>query len=307
MFKWPDVPSDRASIGELADFAELLCWQKTSTSLTALCAALGRLAENDYTDGVPEEEETPRIVGEAYSEIERRKEACRDGYPFVISEDGYTLTMAMDNNNRRHSVYRYLLLATRLNMATARVHAGIDGTLLLEELAADVGREYLGARAESLIFGANSGTANFPGRVDELCRRLQEGGNFVSHNAALPTAKDGKLDVVVWKHFNDYKPGKLIAFGQCKTGTNFRDSVTQLQPDSFCRKWLRVPPTLVPVRMFFAAEAISRLSWYDIASDTGLLFDRCRIVDFSDELTGDVLARLRAWTEGAAIATGLPV
>ena len=127
MFKWPGVPSDRASILELADFAELVCWQKTSTSITALCSDLGRLAENDYSDGVLEEEETPRIVGEAYSEIERRIEACRDGYPFLISEDGYTLTMAMDNNNRRQFVYLYLLLATRLNMATARLHAGIDG------------------------------------------------------------------------------------------------------------------------------------------------------------------------------------
>lgn len=301
------MPSEQAPIHELADYAELVCWQKNRTSITELCADLGRLGENDYTEGVPEEEELPHIVGDAYSEIERRKEACRDGYPYVISDDGYTLSTAMDDNNRKHFVYRYLLLATRLNMANARVHAGLDGTLLLEQLAAEVGREYLGARAESLVFGTSSGSADFPGKVNELCRRLEEGGNFVHHSAAPATANDGKLDVVVWKHFSDHNPGKLIAFGQCKTGTNFRHSVTQLQPDSFCRKWLRIPLTLTPLRMFFAAEAMSNQTWYDAASDAGLLFDRCRIVDFSDDLAECVLGRIRAWTDAAAGATRLPV
>ena len=33
-----------------------------------------------------------------------------------------------------------------------RVHAEIDGSLLLEELAADVAREYFGNRAEKFVF-----------------------------------------------------------------------------------------------------------------------------------------------------------
>ena len=76
---------------------------------------------------------------------------------------------------------------------------------------------------------------------------------------------------------------------------------------SFCKKWLRSPPALTPVRMFFVAEAMSRVDWYDAASDAGLLFDRCRIVDFCDSLTDDVFAKVRTWTEAAAAATALPV
>ena len=36
MFKWPSVPSVYAPRHELADFAELLCWQQGDTSATDL-------------------------------------------------------------------------------------------------------------------------------------------------------------------------------------------------------------------------------------------------------------------------------
>ena len=191
-------------------------------------------------------------------------------------------------------------------MRDNRVHADIDGSLLLEELAADVAREYLGARAESVVFGTAAGTADFPGRIDALCKQMEEGIGFVNRDEAQPSERDGKLDVVAWKHFADRLPGKLIAFGQCKTGTNYKDTLTQLQPDSFCKKWLQSPLILLPVRMFFVAEAVSRLHWYSTSSDAGLLFDRCRIVDFCDDISGDVLERVTAWTEAAAEAADLP-
>ena len=302
MFKWPGAPSTRASEHELADYAELVCWKHHGTSTTALCAHLGRLEENDYSDGVPEEEEIAEVVQAAYLEMERRRSACRGGYPYVIGKRGYTLATDPDHGNSRHVVYRYLLLATRLNMRTDRMHAGIDGALLLEDLAAYAAREYLGARAESLVLGTSSNLSRFPEKVDDLCRRLREGGRFFNRDEAVPTARDGQLDVVVWKHFSDGMPGKLIAFGQCKTGTDYRDTLTQLQPDVFCRKWLHSFPAVTPVRMFFVAEALSKLRWYSTAADAGVLFDRCRIVDFCDDLSEDVLAKVRAWTEAAAAA-----
>ena len=307
MFKWPGTPSARAPEHELADFAELVCWKHRSTSQTAISADLNRLEENDYSDGVPEEEEMSQVVQAAYAEIERRRKACRGGYPFAIDEQGYTLTLDVDDGNHRHVVYRYLLLATRLNMSSDRVHAGIDGALLFEDLAADTAREYLGARAQSLVFGTSSGSSDFQGKIDDLCRKLKEGERFRNRDEAPPTERDGKLDVVVWKDFSDNKPGKLIAFGQCKTGTDYKDTIAHLRPDSFCDKWLHSSPAVTPVRMFFVAEAVSRLHWYSTARDAGLLFDRCRIVDFCDGLTDDVFARVRTWTEAAAAATALPV
>ena len=308
MFKWPGTPSPRASQNELADYAELLCLQHGSTSTTTVTADLIRLEDNDYYDGVPEEDAVDQNVAEAYGEVERRRIASRGGYPFVVRPQGYTLSMDTANQDHRCVVYRYLLLATRLNMRDSRVHAGIDGTLLLEHLAAEVAREYLGDRAESLVFGTGAGETNFEQKVDDLCRRLGEGGGFQGQGGGATTSIDGKLDVVAWKPFTDKLPGKIIGFGQCKTGTAYKDELTQLQPDSFLRKWLRPPhPIPTPVRMFFVSESLPECGWYDMASDAGLLFDRCRIVDFCAGISDELLGRIQEWTEAASGATGLAI
>ena len=241
MFKWPGTPSARPPEHELADYAELVCWKDNTTSTTVLTADLGRLEENDYSEGVPGEEgeeEAPQIVEEAYLEIERREEACRYGYPFVVGEQGYTLHASQEVGNHKHIIYKYLLLATRLNMKDDREHADIDGASLFEELASETAREYLGDRGESIVFGTAAGSANFPGKVNDLCKRIKEGDGYVNRGEDPPSEQDGKLDIVAWKHFKDRLPGKLIAFGQCKTGTNYKDKLTQLQPDSFCHSGL---------------------------------------------------------------------
>lgn len=306
MFKWPGTPSPNASEPELADYAELVCWQKNLMSVTALSKQLGRLDENDYFDGVPEEDETDEVVKRAYLEIERRIEACRGGYPFDIARQGNTLRPSQDTKNRRHTIYKYLLLATRLNMKSNRVHGGIDGTLLFEELAAEAARKYFGARAEKFVFGTAAGGKKFSRKVDNLCERMKEGNRFYNHSGARSNVKDDKLDIVVWKSFTDGLPGKLIAFGQCKTGTDYKDELTQLQPDVFCDSWFQTKPAVLPVRMFLISEALCRVGWYSVARKAGLLFDRCRIVDFCNDITSDMLKKVTTWTKAAADATGLP-
>ena len=256
--------------------------------------------------GVPEEEAGPLIVEAAYREIEQRIEACGDGYPFSLQRSGCDLSDGGDDRHRRQVVYRFLLLATRLNMRSKHVHADIDGTELFEKLAAETAREYLGDRAESLVFGTASDEARFSARVNDLCERLQEGGEYLNRTPGAPVPRDGRVDLAVWKPFRDGLPGKVIAFGQCKTGTNWRDAVTQLRPDSFCGKWLR-DPVHVPVRMFFISEAPARSRWYAETTDAGILFDRCRVVDYSNSVGDAVFEQVTAWTEAAAKETGLPL
>ena len=306
MFKLPMPPSSRSPEHELADYAELVCWREQLISMTGLSKQLGRLGENDYTDGVPEEEEIDEVVKAAYVEIERRSVACRKGYPFNITRQGHTLHTDHDAKNRRHIIYKYLLLATRLNMKNNRHHANIDGTLLFEELAAEAARKYLGDRAESLVFGTAAEPTDFPGKVNALCKKLREGVGFKNPDEAPPNEKDGKLDIVVWKHFTDGLPGKLIAFGQCKTGTNYKDTLNQLHPDSFCKKWMKSSPILNPMRMFFVSEALSRSRWNTASYDAGVMFDRCRIIDFCDDINSEVWEKVKIWTRAAARSEGLP-
>ena len=311
MFKWPGVPSQRAPEHEIADFAELVCWRDGSVSATTLASALGKVDENAYLDGVPEEEDLPKDITAAFQEIERRAEYCDNGYPFAIRQQGYTLRLAYDVTNDKHSIYQYLLLATRLHMDRAPRHAGrrhadIDGAHLFEELTAEVARNYFGDRAESMVFGTAVGQTGFQEKVEDLCRRLNEGDGFRGRDRRPTQARDGKLDVVVWKPFTDNLPGKLIAFGQSKTGTSYEGELATLQPSSFCQKWLQSFPAVLPVRMFFVAEARNRGRWHSESTDAGILLDRCRIVDFCDEISRNTLDKVAAWTAAAAAATSLP-
>lgn len=332
MFKLPGTPSPYADAHELADYAEWVCWRNENMSQTALAADLGRLAENYYGeveeqeiygvdevpdvekpdfDGVDEEpdvegvnevpieEDIARVVEEAYGEIERREVACRGGYPFALDRSGSTLHARQASDNHKYDIYKYLLLATRLDMQKNRSHAKIDGTKLLEELAAEVAQSYFGPRAEKLVFGTTAGSPSFPAKVNTLCKQMQEGVRFVSHIRSYKRIKDGKLDVVAWIPFADNLPGKLIAFGQCKTGTTYEDALPQLQPDAFCKKWLHQQPVLTPTRMFFLAEALPSFDWDNDSIDAGLLFDRCRIVDFSDDIRVETLEKVAAWTAAA--------
>ena len=299
MFKLPGMPSYLASPHELADYAEWVCWQSKGTSKTALLQNLGRLDENDYTGGVPEEEETPDAVAEAFIEIERRSIACRDGYPFTLGNEGYSLFPSGKGPNDKQFIYRFLLLATRLDMAKNKRHAGVDGTSLFEKLAAETGQAYFGARSEKMIFGTSEKGSEFSAKVDLLCEKMQEGEGFVNRNEAPPKKRDGGLDVVVWKPFADNLPGKLIGFGQCKTGTHYRNTLTYLQPGTFCDNWLHSSPTVPPIRMFFVAEALPRYDWNSTAREAGLLFDRCRIVDYIEDLSNDTIEMAKAWTDAA--------
>lgn len=198
MFKWPGFPSSHAPEHELADYVELACWKHGIFSMTDLAKGLGRLEENDYSDGVPEDEEVQTRADEAFQAIEHRMAACDDGYPFAM-ERGFVLRDE-DARNPKHDVYRYLLLATRLNMKNNRIHAEIDGTLLFEELAAEAAKRYIGFGAESFVFGTAGGVGSFPARVDILCREIGEGKGFMNRTGNSPNERDGKLDVVIWKH-----------------------------------------------------------------------------------------------------------
>ena len=309
MFKWPGEPSPHAEEHELADFLELAAWRDGSVSAVALSRLLGRLEDNDYSSGVPEEDEVDLAAEDAIAEIERRRDACAGGYPFALGDNGLTVRLddsADEEAGTRRTIYKYLLLATRLNMRDNRQHADYDGSHLFEELAAESARCYLGDRSESLVFGTAAGAASFPDRIKELCNRMEEGDGFRNREGAAPTERDGKLDIVAWKPFADRQPGKLIAFGQCKTGTHYKNELTQLQPDSFCSKWLHTQPVHMPARMFFLAEALPRARWRNIAVDAGILFDRCRVIDFCRDLSPMVQQKIRDWTTAAAVATGLP-
>lgn len=308
MFKWPNTPLPGANASELADYAEMQCWKTTRASRTALGQDLGRMDENEYSDGVPVEEEWIVDVGEALMEMQRRREACRGGYPFEVDKSGSFARYNSDAEQNKAIIYKFLLLATRLDMSKlkSRKHADIDGTELFEKVAAEVAQAYLGARTEKFVFGAHAQSGDFGSRVERLCQCLGEGEGFRNRYKNSHEIKDDKLDIVVWKPFSDHESGKLIAFGQCKTGTSYRNSLTELQPDSFCHQWFLTQPVVTPLRFFLVADALAPRRFELDSRKAGVLFDRCRIIDYCDGIAPGVMNQIKSWTTKAAQFAKLP-
>jgi len=303
MFKLPAMPSARADVHELADFAELLAWQHNSVSIREILSYLGQLGDNEYNQGADDEDDqNADALDEVMGEISRRSQACGTGYPFTLDLNGTVVRHQVADNSQRADVYRYLLLSTRLNMTTDKMQDGVDGTTLLEELAAVVLRCYLGPnRARSFVFGT-AAAGGFQGKIHQLCQEIGEGGVFSNNDVGGPVdANDDKLDAVAWIPFADGRAGKLVVFCQCKTGSNWKDHVTQLQPDAFLRRWTSSRGYLLcPVRAFCVSESVLQTKWNGLAGYAGLLFDRLRLVDFLGQVEDDLMLRLRRWNAAAA-------
>ena len=222
-------------------------------------------------------------------------------YPFTVDED--TKLLEYTGTKAAGGLYLYMLFATRMNMGNDKIQAGIDGTQLFEQISCEVAKSYWGERADGLVFGTArrkgcDEVGAFPDAVNGLCNRLGECVGFHSHSGSQPTAQDGNLDVVVWKHFTDGRQGKLIGFGQCKTGIGWKVGLFDLVPSGFCRKWVRTMPIIEPIRLYFITARVRHSEWYDTSVDAGIRFDRCRILDYAPKmapLKDDWLA----WTKAA--------
>jgi len=294
------VPSPRADLNELADFVEIECLKNTQFSRNETIAALGRLDENIDISSKKIIERLELKVDDVFSEFDFRINSCNNAYPFSFDSSGKVLKVKTDIDLSTLYLYQFLLLATRLNMLNNKVHEGIDGTLLFEEISQQILSNYLGLRAESFLFGTSNHGKSFEEKINTLCTSLNEGNGFINRNEkSSGQIKDDSLDVVAWKPFSDNSAGKLIAFGQCKTGTTWQDTTAKLQPDSFCGSWFKDSPPVPPIRMFFVCEALLRNQWYTTVKKAGVLFDRCRIMDYYQEFSGELLDKIKIWSDAA--------
>jgi hypothetical protein len=299
-FKLPNRPTPRPNPHELADFAELLTVTRGRCSATEIQRYLSRIDDNDDNIGIEDDDEKNEVISDAMmTEIGFRIKACPIGYPFRTDFTGSILENRDDANPLKALLYRYLLLATRLKMSEERMQAGIDGTQLMEELGAEVLRNYLGReRARAEVFGT-ARQGRFEEKIVGLCRDLQEGRGFQNVDFGALNANDDGLDVVGWVPFTDCLPSKICVFGQCKTGTSWRNHVNKLDPPGFVKRWMSGTIMVDPIKAFFISESADRSQWNGVCVYGGILFDRCRIVDFSDKLDDDLVFRIGVWTDAA--------
>jgi hypothetical protein len=309
MFKlFSQIPTGEDHIVDICDYLEV----KSIVSIDHICSINELVKEfltpsdEEYDNGVEDYSDHIREKVELVSqECQRRKEACGNKYPFTLEYNGEVLRFD-GLTNLTALLYVYLLFATRLDMrpGKAGILNEVDGTKLMELISAEVSKSYFGPKSQIHIVGtANAG--GFQDKVNRLCQLLGEGIQFKNHNEGPVGENDGGLDIVVWIDFSDKKPSKFIVFGQCKTGTNWEDHITELNPEFFCRLWFTRQPALMPIRAFFIADIVQNERWFKTVTPAGLFFDRLRIVDhLPNTLAGDLNGAIQTWTNEAIKRAG---
>jgi hypothetical protein len=261
------IPTAESNIETLADYFEVqaICDLKGEVSIKHVLKQFLIAGDEPDDRGIEDQEDRINTKLELVVDaVQRRIVNSRGNYPFTIKLHGNIISFDGLTSFSSY-LYVYLLFATRLNMK--------------EEISAMVAKSYFGSRSSALIFGTAL-DGGFEDKVNDLCKQLEEGGCFVNYSNCAVTENDDALDVVVWNHFEDRFPNKLVGFGQCKTGTSYEVHRHDLQPVNFCKKWLQIPLNHDPIKLFFIADVIERGKFWKRGVDAGILFDRIRIMDY---------------------------
>lgn len=303
----PEPLTVTAPTEELADWLEIRAFRDLDgngshvdllTALRMSGTADALLDEDPDPPSGAVEDRYEAAVEDAFTEIEDRFRACgaKEGvYPFEVEAD--YIAIARDTAS---SVYTFLLL-----LSCFGDRAGLkpnQGAKLFEAVCAKAAEAYLGGAhvtVKSRVFGFPR--RDLPGGFGEalqgLCDDLQEGVG-PRDRPGFGDQKDAKLDIVAWRDFGDDRPGKLIAFGQCATGRNWNDKLSELQPRDWCEYWMQDRPAVHPIRMFFVPHRVSLRRWLPSCVSGGILFDRCRIASHSGLIKRPLRKQLAAWSKG---------
>jgi hypothetical protein len=313
------VPSYKAGSIRLADFAEIMALRgpRFSTSQVDVISAFDRIEDED-------EDKFEAPVKDAFAELARRSAVTASfecSYPFELKNDTLFLDRARLKSKPAH-LYLFLLLATALNMKSDRKHGGFDGADLFEKLSEEVAKRYLGgskdSRVKTKIFGTsrqiwktnadtteNNDMGEFEGAINELCKDLGEGETFKTKTKLKISAKDDKLDVVAWREFTDSMPNKIALFGQCKTGTHWATELPRLNPYAFCARWFSDMPSVLPTKAHFLSDRVDSAEFRHVGYEAGIIFERCRILDYAGDIPKDLLEDCLMWSNAALKSLGL--
>lgn len=303
------ISSRRDDVVTLADWLEMKAVLDPDGS-----AAKEDLVRALVRDGTLKKEvEYRAIAGDVFNEIEDRKAAIAAGpttpvyatYPFELNGDLLKFTADLADPAYAGAVYLYMLAVTRSSMESeTRTLAGVDPTLHFEDVCEASLLRFWGGRdsnGDIFLLGTSGGRrTRFSLRITKLCKGLGEGTRW-NKKAKSPGAGDGGVDLVVWRRFQDKRAGGLVAFAQCKTGDGWANHLGRKNPNSFHTKYFHTHMVSDPMAIYMVPCRVPRDEWDNVIREhnKGLIFDRCRIVQYATDVKAATLRRCRLWLDAA--------
>lgn len=299
MVRFDDLPSVAAPPERLADWVEYcaLTAPRRSVSRAELIEDLRISGSVDAQSEPDRDVELEVVADDVFNELDDRLKSTGgdDGaYPFNLT--GNTLDLKTDGESSTYAFQIFVAFWSNEND-----HRFKQGVKVFEDLSAQAARQYLGGSdvARSIVFGfpRQLEPAGFAAALDRLCGEIGEGGGANRSRLKIGDQKDAKLDVVAWRDFLDERLGKLIAFGQCAAGNNWRSKTSELGSTiDWWTRWVVDRPGAWPIKMFFVPHRVPRRDWFDVNTTAGILFDRCRISVLAARGDPETLAACAAWT-----------
>jgi hypothetical protein len=300
------IPEATAPPEYQADFLELWTLRSEKRGMSAqefvrdlrIGNATESIADADDLTADDDDEETEDLAQQAFDEIDERQRCFgphASCYPFTVATNSVTLRPGGDE-----SLYTFLALLSWFGKDAGP--KGTDGEKIFEDVCARAAAAYLGGaagRATSVIFGFPRRTlpSGFAAALNSVCQTMGEGVGHRAGRDKLPDQKDAKLDIITWVEFHDRRQGKLINFGQCATGRNWNEKVSELpDPGVWCGLWMQDNPAVSPMRSFFVPHRVERRQWYLQSRLAGLLFDRCRIASLACDAEDPIRKQWIDWS-----------
>ncbi|MFN0172857.1 MAG: hypothetical protein ACKV22_41280 [Bryobacteraceae bacterium] len=289
----PEVQADWLEWSALSETASFVSWTSYQGNLTKAGSddALETAEDQDENDLLED------LINEVDRELNSRRKACGGNsgfYPYEMTHEGIAYS-----GNDKDLTYRFLLLLSLFGKDAGP--RGSHPEKLFEELCSLALHEYMGGITTGLertVFGFPRRLLpkHFPKALDELCQRMGEGAGSFGREPEVDQ-KDAKLDLVVWRAFPDGRRGKLIGFGQCATGDDWTEKAFELQPQRWCRLWMKDSVGIDPFASLFIPHRPGEDRWLIAANYAGVLFDRCRIAWLVPAPQGDLAKDIRKWVE----------
>lgn len=266
----PPIPLSPDSLS-LADWLEIRALLAADKNASFSDLRRG-LAPTGIAEGGGIDEET--LAEDAFSELEDRLRACSGGYPFILKNS------VLQAKEDLAPYWAYLFCLYLSYHGANRSQTEKASTELFEELATIAAKYYVSGEALRFGFPRRTLPVNFTQAVRTVCEMMGEGGG-PRRRFSAQSAKDAQLDIIAWRPFPDRRRAQLILFGQCATGKNWEEKLSELQPRTFIDLYLQDALIVDPVRGFFTPFRLRQLDWDEKAKQGGILFDRCRISHFA--------------------------
>lgn len=205
--------------------------------------------------------------------MERRSNLLGSRYPFQVNDFAVVFDQTMEISS-----YTYLLLITRPTSSVSWQSPvpTQEESDLFEEVVALALKDYLGEPAEAIPFGWPSKFGRpqeFPLAIDWLANKLslKLGGAF-----RPPRRKDGGVDVVAWKPFNDRRSGFPIYLVQCTLQKEYVSKSRDIDLRIWAG-WLEMDRD--PITILAIPRSISQgESWNEVTANS-IIFERFRLVE----------------------------